>query len=49
MGKTDTGKANLAVVVLGAIASALTAWLKLRDYDGSLSIASCLSIIITKL
>lgn len=34
MGKTDTGMANLAVVVLGAIASALTAWLKLRDYDG---------------
>ena len=34
MGKTDTGKANTAVIVLGVIASALTTLLKIRDYDG---------------
>ncbi len=34
MGKTDTGKANTAVIVLGAIASALTTLSKSCEYDG---------------
>jgi len=34
MGKTDTGKANTAIVVLGAVAAALTTLLTSRDYDG---------------
>jgi len=37
MGKTNTGRANTAIVVLGAVAAALTTLLKLRDYDGKAS------------
>jgi hypothetical protein len=37
-GKSNDGKANIAAVVLGAVATFLAAVLKIRDYDGK---ASC--------